>query len=56
MPERSEAFEITKEAWGDRPLPIQERREAVYRNGLAGGLDAKKGQYGRRTNGKKSGS
>src|SRR5213593_1200350 len=25
---------------GDRPLPIQEGREAVYRDGLAGGPDA----------------
>src|SRR6185436_4847039 len=30
------------EAWGDRPLPNQEGREAVYRNGLAGGPDANK--------------
>ena len=27
---------------GDRPMPIQEGREAVYRNGLDGGPDAKK--------------
>jgi phosphatidylserine decarboxylase len=28
-------------AWGDRPLPNPEGREAVYRNELAGGPDAK---------------
>jgi epoxyqueuosine reductase len=27
-------------AWGDRPLPNQKGREAVYRDGLAGGPDA----------------
>src|SRR5262245_9945027 len=29
-------------AWGDRPLPSSGGREAAYRNGLAGGPDAKK--------------
>ena len=33
---------LISEAWGDRPLPNQEGREAAYRNGLAGGPDAKK--------------
>ena len=32
-------------AWGDRQLPFQEGREAVYRNGLAGGPDAKQERF-----------